>query len=83
MRNWNTTNLVLNVTYVEEKMNETQIKQGPLTYSFDREEYNECIELFADDLSKRLSPDTLSRVIILQRIVYGNRTEIENALVSI
>lgn len=82
-KNWNTKNVVLNVTYVEQKMNETQIERGQLPYSFDREEYNECLELFAEDLSKTVASGTLSRVMTLQRILYGNRTEIENALVSI
>lgn len=64
-------------------MNETQIERGQLQYSFDRDEYNECLELFADDLSKTVASDTVSRVMTLQRILYGNRMEIENALVSI
>lgn len=83
MRKWNARNIVLNVTYVEQKMNETQIEYGQLPYSFDREEYNECLELFVEDISKTVASDTLSRVMTLQRILYGNRTEIENALVSI
>ncbi|XP_031634260.1 uncharacterized protein LOC116347696 [Contarinia nasturtii] len=80
LRSWNTRNIVLNVTYVEQKMNETQIERGQLPYSFDRDEYNECLELFAEDLSKKVASDTISRVMTLQRILYGNRTEIENAL---
>lgn len=83
LSSWNSRNVILNVTYVEQKMNETQIKRGQLPYSFDREEYNECLELFANDLSKTVPSDILSRVMTLQRIVYGNRTEIANALVSI
>lgn len=82
LRSWNSKNIILNVTYVEQKINETQIKQGE-AYSFDREECNACLELFAKDLSKTVPSDTLSRVMTLQRLPYGNRTEIENALVSI
>lgn len=64
-------------------MNETQIERGRLPYSFDHDEYNECLELFAKDLSNAVASDTLSRVMTLQRLVYGNRTEIENALVNV
>lgn len=64
-------------------MNETQIERGQLPYSFDRDEYNECLELFVEDISKTVASDTVSRVMTLQRILYGNQTEIESALVSI
>lgn len=56
---------------------------GQMPYEFIRADYNECIELFAMDISELIEPDIVSRLITLQRIVYGNRTEIEAALVSI
>lgn len=79
---WNTSNVVLNVTYVEEKQKNDANVVGQLQYEFFREDYNECFEMFTEDLSKLVAPDTADRLISLLRIIYGNKAEIATALVS-
>lgn len=79
---WNDTKFNLNVTYVEKKQKEFANKKGELQYDFIVDDYNESLELFADDLSQKLAPDIVSRLITFGRAIYGNRTEVETALVS-
>lgn len=76
-----TENFILNVTYVEQKMINL-VNQTDENYAFLREDFNECLDLFQMDLSKKLAPDTVSRIISLFRMMYGNRTQIETALVK-
>lgn len=94
LKMWNVENIVLNVTYVEQKQNNLVTEKGQMQYEFMRDDYHECLELFATDLVKAVQPAGLSaivapntipiisRMITLHRIIYGNRTEIEAALVS-
>lgn len=72
----------MNVTYVEQKQREFANEKGELQYDFIVDDYNESLELFANDLYQKLDPDTASRLVTLCRIKYGNRTEVETALVS-
>lgn len=72
---------ILDVTYVEQKMINL-VNQTDENYAFLREDFNECLDLFQMDLSKKLAPDTVSRIISLFRMMYGNRTQIETALVK-
>lgn len=58
------------------------MKIGQIEYEFARDDYNECLELFSMDLHEKLAPDILSRVLIMYRVPYGNRTNFEEALVS-
>lgn len=58
-------------------------EMGQENYAFLRENYNECLELFEMDLSQKLAPDTVSRIISLYRMIYGNRTEVDTALVRV
>lgn len=78
---WGAEEFILNATYVEQKLKDFENEMGHVTYL--REDYNECLELFEEDLSKKLAPDTVSRIISLFRMMYGNRTEIETALVRV
>lgn len=80
---WGVKQFILNATYVEQKMKDFANEMGQENYAFFREDYNECLELFEMDLSQKLAPDTVSRIISLFRMVYGNRTEVETALVRI
>ena len=84
LRKWNATNFVQNVAYVEQKQQEVLNEYGALYYEFLHEDYRESLELFEMDLKRcnGLPLDSLSRVIILMRIFYGNRTEIETGLVN-
>lgn len=72
----------MSVTFIEQKQQDLITEKGRMHYEFIRSDYNECVELFATDILKILKPDIVSRLITLHRIVYGNRTEIEAALVS-
>lgn len=58
-------------------------EMGQENYAFLREDYNECLKLFEMDLSQKLDPGTVSRIISLYRMIYGNRTEVETALVRV
>lgn len=58
-----------------------QVKKQQMNYAFLCEDFNECLELHTMDLSKKLTPDTVSRLISLNRLVYGNQSGIETALV--
>lgn len=49
---------------------------------FWQENYNQYIALLQADLSMRLAPDIVFRLISLNQIKYGNRADIEIALVS-
>ena len=80
---WGAKRFVLNATYVEQKQKEYANKMGQLNYAFLQNDFNECLELFKTDLSKKVAPDTVSRIITLRRMVYGSRREIETALVSV
>lgn len=55
---------------------------GQMQYEFYRTDYNECFEMFAEDLSKLVAPNIAHRLISLLRIIYGNQAEIATALVS-
>lgn len=55
---------------------------GQLLYELWQENFKQHIELLQIDLSKKLAPDIVSRLISLNHIRYGNRTDIEIALVS-
>lgn len=80
---WNRdSNFILNVTHVEQKQIEFANKKGELQYDFIVDDYNESLELFANDLSQKIEPDIASRFMTLCRAIYGNRTEVETALVS-
>ncbi|XP_031637815.1 uncharacterized protein LOC116350212 isoform X2 [Contarinia nasturtii] len=74
------TSFVLNATYVEKKQKDFANKMGQENYEFLREDYNECLELLETDLSKKLTPDIVSRIMSFHRMIYGNRREIETAL---
>lgn len=87
MEEWNFTDVFLTVEYVEQEQRAAKIKLGKgllgqLLYTFWYENYNEFLDLLEIDLSANLSADTASRLITLHRVVYGNRTEIANALAS-
>lgn len=93
LKMWNTKNIVLNVTYVEQKQMEIVTERGQMQYEFMRDDYNECLDLFATDLLKALHPTMsaivspnsipiISRMIKMYKILYGNRKEIETGLVS-
>lgn len=83
LRRWNATNFVQNVSYIEQKQQEVLNEYGALYYEFLLEDYREALELFEMDLKKcGLSSNSVSRVMSLVRIIYGNRTEIETGLVS-
>lgn len=56
---------------------------GQENYEFPREDYNECLELLETDLSKKLTPDIVSRIMSFHRMIYGNRTDIGIALVRV
>lgn len=83
LQNWNTENVIINATYVEQKLKDFANKKGQETYEFLREDFKECLELFETDLSKGLNSYTVSRLINLYRMMYGNRTEIETGLVRV
>lgn len=80
---WGVKQFILNATYVEQKMKDFANEMGQENYAFLCQDYNECLELFEMDLSQKLAPDTVSRIISLFRMIYGNRTEVETALVRI
>lgn len=82
VKDWKTATVVLNVTYVQEKQKRSIDYYGQEQYEFLREDFKQCLDMFAEDLSKSLPSDTVSRLISLHGIVHGNRTEIETALVS-
>lgn len=84
LRGWNATNFVQNVAYVEQKQQEILNEYGALYYEFLHEDYSESLELFEMDLKRcnGLPLDSVSRVMSLMRIIYGNRTDIENGLVN-
>lgn len=81
MKKWND-GKPLNVTIVEQIQNDLIAEKGQMPYEFLRADYIECLELFATDISKLLELDIVLRLITMYRIVYGNRMEIEAALVS-
>lgn len=83
LRLWGVERSILNATYVEQKMNDFANEMGQENYAFLREDYNECLELFEMDLSQKLAPDIVSRFIRLYRMIYGDRTQIETALVRV
>lgn len=84
LKTWGASNeFFLNATFVEQKLKNFADVQGQTKYSILREDFDECLELYKVDLSKKLPPDTVSRLITLHRVMYGNRTEIDNALVRI
>lgn len=69
---------------MEQKQREfiSERKLLPIQYDFIREDQNECIELLSTDMNQILMPETASRLMKLPRLFFGNRTEIEAALVS-
>lgn len=72
---------------MEKKQKDDEIEMGrgllaQLLYELWQENYKQYLELVEIDLSKKLAPDTVSRLISLGRVKYGNRTDIETALVS-
>ncbi|XP_055301815.1 uncharacterized protein LOC129568196 [Sitodiplosis mosellana] len=77
---WNVSNIVANVMYVEQKQKQDAKQMGQMQYEFNREDYNECLEIFVEDLTKILAPEIAYRLISLHRIIYGNQTEIQTAL---
>lgn len=81
---WNATNFVQNVAYVEQKQQKILNEYGARYYEFLLYDYSESLELFEVDLKRfnGLSSYSISRVMSLMRIIYGNRTEIETGLVN-
>lgn len=65
-----------------QKQKDDANRMGHAMYEFFREDYTECLEMFAEDLSKIVAPDIANRLISLHKIIYGNQTEIETALVN-
>lgn len=78
---WGAQRFILNATYVEQTLKDLAYAKGPINHAILREDFKECLELNKMDISKKLAPDTVSRLMSLLRIFYGNRTEIETASV--
>lgn len=83
LENWEPKDFIMNTTYVEQKLKDFANEKGQGNYTYLREDFNECLKLREMDLSKKLAPDTVFRMISLYRMMYGNRTEIETALVRV
>lgn len=66
---------------MEQKLTDFANEKGQVYYEILREDFNECLKLYEMDLSEKLAKDTVARIITLHRIMYGNRTEIDAALV--
>lgn len=82
-RKWCCSNATLNVTIVEQKQKEAStFSKDQLQYDFILDDYNKYIDLCAMDMPRFLHSETGFRLLGLHRLKYGNRTEIEAALVS-
>lgn len=67
---------------MEHKQESDASKMNRIEYEFIHADYIERMEFFKVDISKKLSPDIVSRSISLSKLKYGNKTDIEAALVS-
>lgn len=72
----------LTIEFVQQKQLDLIKEKGPMTFAFLRADYNECLDLFAKDISALVDADIVSRLTTMYRIMYGKPAEILAALVS-